>query len=318
MNWVIEIQGRDSKSVRHITMNGPELRIGRAYDNDIILNDVFACPHHARLRSDDQGRLFFADLESLNGSYDQHHKRLHGDIPVDSGAQFLLGQTHIRVFAPDHPVAEAIPRHAIDTLLRKASHPASLTLLLAAVITTFVSEEYLLASDEFQLMAWTQASIGIILFSVIWALLWLTVSRLTKHVARFSQQLAISLAFCSLFILTDGITEFVRYNVHSDPADLLAEWGMGIVLLWSLLWLNLYTGLAQPPRRRMVTASLIALGLMGSSFLLKLDDGDFSASPHYDASLMPPALYWTGNTDDRAFLDASGDLFAQLAKQLEQ
>src|SRR5690348_15501172 len=45
------------------------LRIGRQYDNDIVLNDLSVSRHHAELRNAGDGSYVIADLDSSNGTF---------------------------------------------------------------------------------------------------------------------------------------------------------------------------------------------------------------------------------------------------------
>ncbi|AEW19889.1 FHA domain-containing protein [Tannerella forsythia] len=45
------------------------IRIGKANDNDFVVNDVHVSRYHARLIRDENGRLFIEDTDSANGTY---------------------------------------------------------------------------------------------------------------------------------------------------------------------------------------------------------------------------------------------------------
>jgi ABC transport system ATP-binding/permease protein len=60
-------------------------RIGRAPDNDIVVNDLLASRHHAELTSDGRGGWLVADLGSFNGTFVNGH-RLTRQAPVHNGA----------------------------------------------------------------------------------------------------------------------------------------------------------------------------------------------------------------------------------------
>ena len=50
-------------------MRQVNLRIGRAPDNDLVLDDLIVSRYHAELRSTPDGRYEIADLGSHNGTY---------------------------------------------------------------------------------------------------------------------------------------------------------------------------------------------------------------------------------------------------------
>jgi hypothetical protein len=54
--------------VARVAVNGGTLRIGRARDNDIVIDDARVSRHHAQL-SVRLGTLVYTDLDSTNGSF---------------------------------------------------------------------------------------------------------------------------------------------------------------------------------------------------------------------------------------------------------
>jgi ABC transport system ATP-binding/permease protein len=63
--------------------------IGRAPDNDIIVNDLLASRHHAMLASDGAGNWFIEDLSSFNGTY-VNGVRVHRRAQVTDGAVIAI------------------------------------------------------------------------------------------------------------------------------------------------------------------------------------------------------------------------------------
>ena len=68
--------------------------IGRTHDNDIVVNDVLASRHHARLLATGQG-LILEDLGSVNGTY-VNGQRITSQ-PVGEGAVVTIGNTDLVV-----------------------------------------------------------------------------------------------------------------------------------------------------------------------------------------------------------------------------
>jgi hypothetical protein len=63
----LSITGGLSEGTTRI-LESPETRLGRAQDNDVILDDQKVSRHHAVIRQD-AGRFVVADLESTNGTF---------------------------------------------------------------------------------------------------------------------------------------------------------------------------------------------------------------------------------------------------------
>ena len=71
MMW-IEVLGRDGEVLARERIEGDEARIGRAFDNDVVVNDPHVAPHHLRVHRGEDGVLVAEDLGNLNGLYAEH------------------------------------------------------------------------------------------------------------------------------------------------------------------------------------------------------------------------------------------------------
>jgi len=88
--------------------------IGRAYDNDVVLDDPYVAPHHLRIVRDDAGTLFAEDLGSVNGLYAADSDERQSRIPLDGQRALRVGRTLLRIrahgfeVAPERPVGRAV------------------------------------------------------------------------------------------------------------------------------------------------------------------------------------------------------------------
>lgn len=74
---------------------GTGLTLGRAPDNDIVLDDTFVSAHHARLVPP----ATLVDLDSTNGTL-HNGRALHGRVRLRPGDSFQLGATAFRYEVP--------------------------------------------------------------------------------------------------------------------------------------------------------------------------------------------------------------------------
>jgi len=72
------------------------VRIGRALDNDIVVDDLLASRHHAELRSAHDGSFELIDLGSHNGTY-VDGRRVTGRVKLKDGALVAVGHTLLRL-----------------------------------------------------------------------------------------------------------------------------------------------------------------------------------------------------------------------------
>ena len=61
---ILDAKGNVSERVR---VESFPIHIGRAYTNDIVVDDPYVCPMHLTIESEEGGRLIARDLDSVNG-----------------------------------------------------------------------------------------------------------------------------------------------------------------------------------------------------------------------------------------------------------
>jgi len=75
--------------------SGSRIRIGRALDNDIVVDDLLASRHHAELRIGTDGGLEIVDLDSHNGTF-VDGRQVSGRARVSEGSLVAVGHTLLR------------------------------------------------------------------------------------------------------------------------------------------------------------------------------------------------------------------------------
>ena len=112
MSWFVELLHRDGSVLARLAVPPkaatPEstttIHIGRALDNDLILDDPHCAAHHARLEisADESARLF--DLGTRNGIVTSRNKRA-ATFEIKNDEPYRLGNTLIRVRSSNWPQA---------------------------------------------------------------------------------------------------------------------------------------------------------------------------------------------------------------------
>ena len=78
---LIEVQERDGRVSRAISVHRWPLSLGRALDNDVVIDDPFVAAHHAVLDLNEEGELMLSVGESINGvtvGRERHARRRAG------------------------------------------------------------------------------------------------------------------------------------------------------------------------------------------------------------------------------------------------
>lgn len=109
MSWVVEHLHRDGSVLVRVAVPvvadaGKPIRIGRALDNDLVLDDPHCAPYHAELEVDVNGTARLRDLGTSNGIVAARNKRaaLH---EIKNDDPYRLGHTLIRVRSSTWPLA---------------------------------------------------------------------------------------------------------------------------------------------------------------------------------------------------------------------
>src|SRR5579875_304180 len=103
--WFVEILARNGDVLQRQRVDALPIRLGRGYDNDVVIDDDYAAPSHAVVEADENnaGAPLLRDLGSRNGIV--HAGRRRHSIVLDGDTVVRIGHTSIRVRAADFPVA---------------------------------------------------------------------------------------------------------------------------------------------------------------------------------------------------------------------
>lgn len=201
MSWFVEHLHRDGSVLARVPVqttglpeSGASVRIGRALDNDLVLDDPYCAAHHARLEIGTDGTARLVDLGTSNGIITSRNKRaaVH---EIKSDDSYRLGHALIRVRSSDWPVA------AERVLSRRAAWPLALLGLLL-VLAYGVWQLWLNDVQEKSppyLYGLSALAAGLCLWSAMYALY----GRLVTGTDRFFSHLAIASAgyLCGVLIL---------------------------------------------------------------------------------------------------------------------
>ena len=106
------------------------VRVGRAPDNDIVLDDPHVAPHHAQISMDRDGNLHIDDEGTLNGVINESTHQRQARIACTSQPLVRLGRTRLRIRDGREHVA---PELALETGLGQGGLAAGLALMVLAL-----------------------------------------------------------------------------------------------------------------------------------------------------------------------------------------
>lgn len=310
---IVEVRDRRLHLLARQRVDQFPVRIGRAYDNDIILDDRHVDAHHAALSLDADGVVVIEDLGSVNGIRDGAGSALSPRLRLASGGTARLGETVLRVLDAGHSVARAVPLAHESRLARLVRTPrAAWTAIGASMLLSALMASFRLYDGESAVTAVSAALVVLSMLS-IWAGIWAIVGRAQGGRAGFLTHLAIaSLATTAgtLWVAATGYLEFLWPDLPGR--SWLESAGIGAVFIAALgAHLSLVSTMSR--RRRLLTAGAVTLGLAGLVAIGEFSDtSDFDNGLHYSDELRPvgAAVAHTVSLDD--FLSDAARLRAEL------
>ncbi len=308
---LIELLDRDGQVRQIMRVPAWPVRVGRAIDCDIVVDDPHVAAHHVTLTERD-GVVWLVPQRTVN-PVRLGRRRLppEGAVALDGSTVATLGTTLMRVrfageaLAPEQPLRG--PQHAQGW---RAVALVALAVLGAAWVAF---DEWVESAPGTPVFSLATLFLAAPLASAAWCGLWAMGSKLfTRHFA-FWPHLEVAL-FWSIAILASMSAGNVLAYALSQPWLAAAGHAGGIAALAMMLWRHL--GLVLPQRRRgvgwlMVGVLLLALGL-------DMAERRFHEQPLagdlYLTTLQPPALRVAKPVPVQNFVESARSLEKQLGR----
>lgn len=281
--WFIETLARNGDVLQRQRVDALPIRLGRAYDNDVIVDDDYAAPAHAVAERDAAGRLVLRDLGTRNGIV--HKGRRQHSIVLSGDTVVRIGHTSIRVRPASYPVApELLDRtfHGWEGVL-----PGAAGVLLAGAFSLFA--RWISDTQYFEFVRYVEALAWGIGLALLWSGAWAFANRLFGRHARLGRHLfiigcgVVALGGSALLAATAGYAfsagAFTHYASH-----------VATLLVAGIIYFHLCT--IKPPNRIRYRWICAGLAVLGSVLILVGNvqrTGRFS-DELYMAVLMPPEL----------------------------
>lgn len=305
---IIEIQSRPGIHT-FSKFSGSSIRIGRAYDNDLILTDPYVSPHHAIITISENS-LSITDMSSTNGTVVNKGKSIHEPARLISGDYLLLGKTTLRVLDPAHSVSPAIPCNTGMSSRMSAMIPAYATLsLLLSIIILYIlqlSNSY----KEVKPITLLAQILPILFAPLVWSGIWSLAGHLARKKAHFGLQYTITNMSIILMIISSMIIEFVDYYTGSIQLAKVLEYTTVVLISTVALFGNLVVATGVLTIRRFALSfgiiGFLALTVAISEHSHSLED---KITPKYSTTLKPPFIKPAKSLSYESYLKECTPLF---------
>jgi len=259
------------------------IRIGRAYDNDIILDDPHTAAHHAKIEYNQLDELIIADCGSLSGITQQRKRE---DFFVVNGDQpYRLGRTLLRIRTRNYEVTPELTdntNHHWDGLL--PAFAGVVLLILIGLLTTWISD-----ITESNFSKYLLELVGVLGFVACWSGVWALFSKLFSGHARFGRHLWI--ASCGLVALEswDLLSGIIAFAFSWESLAVFSN-HPPIFICALVIYFHLQaTGNKHLSRLKIILAGLAVIG-SAITMTKQYQATSHLASQLYMNELYPPAL----------------------------
>ena len=287
---ILEILNRSGQVMQRVPCRGGTLRIGRAYDNDVIIGDPFVSAHHLVFRWH-EGRPVVEDLGSVNGTWRRKGRRRISRLVLIGDELIQFGHSQVRFLPVDATVAPAwrdTARHGLLSLFGRAWMLPFTAILcaLGLALDKLLDSTRNLGPGEL-----ANELVYPLLGIMLWAGFWSMLNRLIAHRANFPVHLSIAtLAVAALIVNAQGVA-LLCFAFGWDSAMPWLKLCGQIAILSAALFAHLQY--ATHGRTWVHAGGSIALAvlLFGSPLLSNLLQSDeFSSLPRLQPLLKPPGV----------------------------
>lgn len=311
---LIEVFERDGRVARCVSVQRWPLTIGRALDNDVVLDDPHVAAHHATLQADGQSQLTLAVGDSINGVSLGNDRFAAGErvtLPA-AGASIQLGAIKLRLRLPGETLAPERPLPAIGRVQLLPPLLAGALLLLLAL-----AEHWVVLDPGADATAWLPIAVGVPLALAGWCGAWALVSKLFQHRFDFMGHLRIVLPWLLAIEVVDVL-------LPAAGATLAWPWlwrlAVPLQALLAVLMLRAHLTQVLPLSSRTVAAVVAAAALVGSAISLTLTQRttDRYSRPAYMSTLPLSALHGAVDTPAATLVQDMAPLASRLSQRVQK
>lgn len=305
---VLDARGHVAQRLR---LDHLPIQIGRAYTNDLVIDDLYVGPMHLSVFADEQGRLICRDCDSVNGLRAGARGDRVASLELRSGSEFRIGRTVLRYCAADHPVAPALVDRQDQMSLWYSSQAAVIAGF--AVLTLLCLESFLGSVERVTAARVVSEPLMTVSMLLFWSGLWALAGRIVVSRFHFPQHVTIGCGAILAFMALSAVAEWTEFLFPIFPAMWLAGLvGSGLILA-GLVYFHLR--FASPMQRgtRLWTAVAVSAASIGLSLILDIAArAKFSTTMDYIGIVKPLDAAWLPAIGIDQFIGNSEKLKGEL------
>ncbi len=299
--FYVEVLARNGEVRQRQRVEMLPIRIGRGYDNDIILDDQHASTHHAVVEASADGGLQARDLGSRNGVI--HQGKHQNQLPLSGNTIFRLGHSRLRVRSIDFPVADAMR----DTTLHAWEGWPPALIGLAMMVLLSLESVWSADIEKSEPIRYVTSLVSLLGLALVWCGGWTLANRLFAGQTRFGRHLFI--AACGLLVI-EATSLLFSVTAYAMSLEMLTHYGSQFVIaiVAGMVYFHLHTINTAHTRRAALVCILVALLGSGVMLMLNYQKNGHLADELYMSDLYSPTLRLSSNKSVTQFLDQAARL----------
>lgn len=286
------------------------LRIGRGYNNDIILNDPHVAAEHIVIEKQEQGWLL-RQMDRTNPPQLAGKNLQHETCAIQSGDEILLGKTLIRFFTPQHPVAPVKRLHdGVAGMLELSRELAIVSSLLLLLWLAQMLDAWLMTSEKIPLPRMAADVLPVVGAALLWAMVWSLMAFVVRRKTDYLFFLSVTIFYFLADMLLENAIDYVAFNSSQVLLPQILSYITGGVLMTLMFYASMSHAMNMSARRKLVLSNVFAWTLVTLVvFVMQANQPAFNPDPHYSAVLKPDFAQWADIHSVEKFLQESEKLF---------
>lgn len=321
---VLEIIG-GGKHARFERVANMPVSIGRAFDNDVIVDDPYVDPHHLTLdQNEDKTGWIVSDFSSAHSEHDSKNDEFKNEqdvkaTAVKSGDELHLGKTRVRFYAENHAVAPTLSLRDLEHRLLEFDAVRWVVTLMVALLGMVCLQMYLGSTiDMIKPDVYATTAITILGSIVVVGGFWSLIARILKGETRFSPLVNLTLMQSIAALLLALLVNVVFFNLPGMPGREFLQNIISLFLFVTYVYLCmvLTTKLNFLPKAMICGVIFVGtLGFMAISGYSKEDQ--FIFYPKYDGTLYSPQFLVRPGTAEDEFRSRLPSLFERANEMID-
>jgi hypothetical protein len=311
---IVEVLGRAGAPCKLHKADRFPVRIGRAFDNDLVLSDPYVSPLHLIIEMGDNGWIA-VDQNSTNGTTVAKTGPIAHAVEVQSGDQLLVGRTVLRLWSPSHLVPEALPLQPQRSLARRAVTPLLSIASICCAVAFIMLTEFLDTAKQAKPLSLLANALPLCSFPFLWAGIWASAGFIVRRRSRYGLQLALANgAFVCVFLMT-AFAEYIDYFTSSVGISDLVQYAGMAILATLLLYSNIRIATGVGDARRAIISFVIGGAVVAAVAVTdRAESVENRSTPQYSRTMKPPYAKLAKSVALDKFIKDSERLFKEKKK----